>query len=142
MGDTGGHAAAARVLVVDDDASIRLLVSDALENELDVEVECLRDGYEVIQRLPSARADLVLLDMIMPSVDGLAVLRWLRAHPEARPRKVVGFTAAGIPAMDQLRACGADDAIAKPFDVQLLLDTVRRHLGGAPGRPMARRRSA
>ena len=129
-------------MVVDDDAAIRLLVSDALEGELDVKVECIRDGYEAIQRLGQATTDLVLLDMIMPVVDGMAVLRWLRDHPSARPKTIVGFTAAGVPAMQQLRTCGADDAIAKPFDIALLLDTVKRHL--EPARPpmAARQRSA
>jgi CheY-like chemotaxis protein len=131
-----------RVMVVDDDAAIRLLVSDALEGELGVKVECISDGYELIQRLAVARPDVLLLDMIMPAVDGLAVLRWLRTHPEARPRTVVGFTAAGVPAMQQLRACGADDALAKPFDVQVLLDTVRRHLDGAKTPVAVRHRSA
>jgi CheY-like chemotaxis protein len=131
-------------MVVDDDAAIRLLVCDALEAELDVKVESIRDGYEAIQRLARAQPqpDLVLLDMIMPAVDGMAVLRWLRAHPEARPRTVVGFTAAGVPAMQLLCACGADDAIAKPFDVDLLVDTVRRHLDGARVPVAARHRSA
>ena len=129
-------------MVVDDDAAIRLLVSEALEAELDVKVECIRDGYESIQRLAQAQTDLVLLDMIMPAVDGLAVLRWLRAHPSARPKSVIGFTAAGVPAMQQLRASGADDAISKPFDVALLLDTVRRHLAGTRVPVAARHRSA
>src|SRR5687768_9022473 len=124
------EVALARVMVVDDDAAIRLLVSDALEAELDVKVECIADGYDAIQRLAETQPDLVLLDMIMPAVDGLAVLRWLHAHPRSRPKTVVGFTAAGVPAMQQLRACGADDAISKPFDVDVLLDTVRRHLAG------------
>jgi CheY-like chemotaxis protein len=118
-------------MVVDDDASIRRLVSDTLEGELGVTVECLRDGYEAIQRLGHDPPDLVLLDMIMPVVDGLAVLRWLRAHPVAGPMAIVGLTAAGVPAAQQLRACGAADAISKPFDVDLLLATVKRNLAPA-----------
>ena len=116
-------------MVVDDDASIRMLVSDVLESELGVRVECIRDGFEAIQRLAEERPDVVLLDMIMPVVDGLAVLRWLRAHPTSSRMAVVGFTAAGVPAIQELRACGADDAISKPFDIALLLDTVKRNLG-------------
>jgi CheY-like chemotaxis protein len=119
-------------MIVDDDAAIRMLVSDAIQNELAVQVEPVRDGYEAIQRLSQEPPDLMLLDMIMPVVDGLAVLRWLRAHPVARPMTIVGLTAAGVPAMQQLRVCGAHDAIAKPFDVDVLLETVRRHLTPAP----------
>jgi CheY-like chemotaxis protein len=120
-----------RVMIVDDDAAIRMLVADAIQNELAVRVEPVRDGYEAIQRLGQDPPDLMLLDMIMPVVDGLAVLRWLRAHPVARPMTIVGLTAADIPAIEQLRVCGAHDAIAKPFGIDVLLETVRRHLAPA-----------
>jgi CheY-like chemotaxis protein len=121
-----------RVMVVDDDPSVRLLVSNALEGELGAEIECVPDGYEAIQRLGRAPPHLMLLDMMMPVVDGLAVMRWLRAHPDARPATIVGLTAAGIPTLQQLQACGVTEAIAKPIDVDLLLETVKRNLAPSP----------
>jgi len=116
------------VLVADDDRTIRLLVTEVLESELGVRVVGVADGYDAIRRLAASPPDLMLLDLRMPVVDGLAVLRWMRRHPPRRRVPVVAFTAAGLPALDQLMGWGCDDGLVKPFDLNDLVATVRRNL--------------
>ena len=116
------------VLVADDDRPIRMLVTDVLQTELGVRVVEVANGYDAIQRLAANPPDLILLDLRMPFVDGTAVLRWLGRHPSPHPVRVVAFTAAGLPGIEQLMGLGCDDALVKPFDLNDLLTTVRRNL--------------
>jgi two-component system phosphate regulon response regulator PhoB len=133
MERSGSGSAAPRallrtVLVVDDDPTIRMLVADVLEAELGVRVVGVADGYHAIQRLAAGPPDLVLLDLRMPIVDGMAVLRWMRRYPAPRRIPIVAFTAAGLPALEQLLDSGCDAAVAKPFDLNDLIAAVSRHL--------------
>ncbi|HEY3079427.1 MAG TPA: response regulator [Chloroflexota bacterium] len=123
-----GRSADRTILVVDDDPTIRRLVTDVLEVELGVRVVGVGDGYDAIQRLAASPPDLMLLDLRMPVVDGLAVLRWMRRHPPPHRVPVVAFTAAGLPALEQLIGSGCDDAVAKPFDLNDLIAVVNRNL--------------
>lgn len=125
---TDGRAGHRTILVVDDDPTIRLLVTEVLEAELGLRVVEAEDGYDAIQRLVVSPPDLMLLDLRMPVVDGLAVLRWMARHPRARRVPVVAFTAGGLPAVEELLGSGCDDAVAKPFDLNELIAAVSRNL--------------
>jgi two-component system response regulator MprA len=111
-----------RVLVVDDEPAVR----EALERVLRVdgyEVELAPDGREAIRRQASTPADVVLLDVLMPSLDGLEVCRRMRDTGDRTPvlmltaRDAVGDRVAGLDA-------GADDYLPKPF----ALDELRARL--------------
>lgn len=113
-----------RVLVVDDEYDIRYLVQAALEH---CDVLTAADGPSALALLRHAPLDAVLLDVMMPGMDGFSVLRRIRADDEFRDLPVVMLTAkAGE--HDHVRAFrdGADAYLTKPFEVDDLEDTLAR----------------
>ena len=114
-----------RVVVADDDDMLRDLIALNLESE-GVEVHEARDGAEALRRIVETRPDLVVLDVMMPIHDGLAVLRRLKAEPCTADIPVVLLTARAAPHdIDQGWEAGADFYLTKPFRVEQLLDLVR-----------------
>ena len=126
-----------RILYVEDDESIRAVAVMALHvvGGFDV-VECA-SGAEALVRAPGAQADLILLDAMMPGMDGPETLARLRTLPETAATPAVFLTARVQPQeIAELRAAGAIDVLAKPFEPMTLPDKLRqiwgRHI--APGR--------
>ena len=113
-----------RVLIVDDDESIRLMVERVLRRE-NIEVDSARDGFEAIEKLACNDYSAILLDLMMPRVDGLGVLEFLERHrPELSPAVIV--MSANVPgATDAAREGRVARVLAKPFDLSELLDCVR-----------------
>ncbi|HSN93312.1 MAG TPA: sigma-54 dependent transcriptional regulator [Anaeromyxobacteraceae bacterium] len=113
-----------RVLVVDDDPGLRYTLREILEAE-GLEVDEAGDGQEALERLEAAPAALVVTDLRMPRMDGMALLRRLVARAPA-PR-VVLVTAHGSErqAVEAMKA-GAWDYFRKPFETEELLSVVRR----------------
>ncbi|HET9674444.1 MAG TPA: response regulator transcription factor [Gaiellaceae bacterium] len=107
-----------RVLVVDDEPAVRTALERALRLE-GYDVELASDGAEALQRLAQHSTDAVVLDVLMPNVDGLEVCRRLRAAHDETPvlmltaRDAVGDRVAGLDA-------GADDYLVKPFALEEL----------------------
>jgi two-component system phosphate regulon response regulator OmpR len=127
------------VLIVDDDPAVCDLLSRFLKARgLDVSV--LHDGTGLRRRLEYARPSIVVLDIMMPDMDGLAALRQVRAAGDDIP---VIFVTARDSVTDKVEGLelGADDYLAKPFDPRELLariDTVlRRRAPASTGRPEA-----
>lgn len=115
----------ATILVVDDDASSRTLLQELLQG-LDYEVVTARDGQEALEEFAVRQPDLVLLDVMMPDLDGFQVCRRIKDHPENRLTPVVLVT--GLAAVeDRVRGleAGADDFLMKPIDRTELLARVR-----------------
>ncbi len=115
------------VLVVEDDPAIRELVSEALRDE-GYPVQVARDGDEAITALregspPPDRLCLVLLDMMLPKADGVDVLRTLTDLGGYVP--VVAMSADRA-RLSEARAAGAQATVAKPFDLDRLIETVER----------------
>jgi DNA-binding response OmpR family regulator len=118
----------ARVLVVDDDEVIRRLITLNLELE-GFDVATAEDGQDMLDRLPDVRPDLVLLDVMMPTVDGWEAAARLRANPEMADVKVLMLSARAQQAdVDRGVQVGADAYLTKPFDPADLLAEVRRLL--------------
>jgi signal transduction histidine kinase len=116
-----------RVLLADDNADLRLYVSQMLEPHYQVEVAV--DGQDALQRALEAPPDLVLSDVMMPRLDGLGLLRGLRADPRTRNLPVILLSArAGEEASVEGLDAGADDYLIKPFSTRELLVRVRTHL--------------
>lgn len=117
-----------RVLVVDDDPMNRLLLRRALEREgLDVEVAV--DGGQGWELVSGGGFDLVLLDIVMPVLDGYAVLARMRADPATATLPVVVIS--GSDDRDGVVRCielGADDFLPKPFDPAVLRARLRSGL--------------
>ncbi len=110
-----------KILVVDDDLSIRQLVKDVLEIE-GYEVLLAEDGFAGLRFIDSQRPDCVVLDVMMPGMDGHAVLQRIRAAEGGLDLPVVMLTAAADDAQAwKAWTEGVDYFLAKPFDPNELL---------------------
>ena len=114
-----------RVLVVDDEEDLLELVRYNLAKD-GYDVECVGSGEQALQSARSSPPDLVVLDLMLPAVDGLEVCRRLKADPRTREILIVMLTAKGEEA-DMVAGLerGADDYIAKPFSPRVLSARVR-----------------
>jgi putative two-component system response regulator len=110
-----------KVLVVDDVAANRELLQGYLA-DLGYDVREARDGVEALEAVDAEEPDLILLDIDMPRLDGIAVCEQLKAHPTRRLIPIVILTASND-RNTKLRgiAAGADDYLSKPFDSKELL---------------------
>jgi DNA-binding NarL/FixJ family response regulator len=118
----------ARILIVDDEP----LNVDYLEQELEgrgFETESAANGLEALERVAASPPDLVLLDVMMPGMDGISLLRILKADPETRLMPVVLMTALNA-VEDRVRGieAGADDFLSKPVDDRELLARINTAL--------------
>ena len=113
-----------RVLIADDDPDILQVVKINLELE-GYDVETAADGVEAVDKATSDPPQLILLDIMMPGMDGLTALRRIRAHGSTGNTSIILLTARGLPE-DRVRGLelGADDYITKPFDVSELVARV------------------
>jgi DNA-binding response OmpR family regulator len=110
----------ARVLVVDDDPAIRQLLTDVLEME-GYEVSIAVDGLAAVTAVEALSPDFVVLDVMMPGLDGYAVLSTIRAQA-GEPVPVLMLTAAAEPDADaRAWANGVDYYLAKPFTAGAVL---------------------
>jgi two-component system, cell cycle response regulator len=108
------------VLVVDDDAVNRLLLSRALERD-GHRVRAVADGLEALQALHDGPFDCVLLDVLMPEMDGYQVLEHIRSDPRLRRTPVIMVSALeDIQSVVRCIELGAEDYLPKPFDPVLL----------------------
>lgn len=111
------------MLVVDDDASIRELVAEALADE-GYTVETATGGAQALDMVARAVPDAIILDIWMPSLDGFDFMRTLRADDRTRDVPVVAISAA-YPERAALDL-GVQEFVAKPFDVAALMAAVKR----------------
>lgn len=110
-----------KILVVDDDPSVRSLVRDVLEIE-GYDVDVAEDGFVALRRIEAERPDCIVLDVMMPGIDGHAVLQRVRAGEGGSTVPVVMLTAAADDAQAwQAWSGGVDYFLAKPFDPSELL---------------------
>jgi two-component system OmpR family response regulator len=126
MGAMGRH-----VLVVDDDQEIRTLLAEYLERN-GLRVSTLADGRDLLRAVEERGVDLVVLDLMMPGPDGLALCRDLRA----KSRVPVLMLSARGEDVDRIVGLemGADDYLAKPFHPRELLARIRAILARSEGR--------
>ena len=126
-----------RILLVDDEQDIRTVAQLSLTALGGFTVECCASGSEALERIQAFQPDLVLLDVMMPGMDGPATLGRLRADSATAHIPVV-FVTARVQAQEVLayRAIGALDVVAKPFDPMALAGILRgiweKHGGREP----------
>ena len=109
-----------RALVVDDDDPIRTMLAKVVERQ-NLDVDTARDGEEAIQRLDADGYSVILLDLMMPRVDGFGVLKHIREnYPEKLACTII---ASAVPESEFLRQFNAPvyRVHAKPFDIQKLI---------------------
>ena len=129
--DKNGEGTARRILVVEDEETLAAGVREALERQ-QYSVETCADGLAGLERIREGGLDLVILDLMLPKMGGLDVLKHLRA--EGRDVRVVILTALASE-QDLVRGfeLGADDYVKKPFSPRELLARVEAQFRRSPG---------
>jgi DNA-binding response OmpR family regulator len=116
------------VLVADDDPTIQRILRLNLELE-GYSVTAARDGVEALESLARTRPDLVVLDVMMPRIDGLEVLRRIREHAATAGIPVILLTArSGAEDLWDGWRLGVDYYLTKPFDIDDLVRSINRLL--------------
>lgn len=127
-----------KILVVDDEADIRLIAEISLRDVGGFEVTLAESGPEGIRLAGSEQPDLILLDMMMPQLDGMATLDILRADAATKDIPVIFLTAkVQRHEIATYLAAGAQGVITKPFDPMELPDEVRRIAAELDGKSTA-----
>ena len=112
------------ILYVDDEAHIQEVAQMCLEVVGGFTVTCLNNGHDAVENLPVIKPDLLLLDVMMPQMDGPATLRALQEHYPVLP-PVVFMTARVQPEeIDHYMAMGVAGVISKPFDAMKLSEQI------------------
>lgn len=112
------------ILVVDDEPDLRDALRDLLELE-GYEVQCAGDGAEAIEQAQAARPRLIVLDLMMPRMNGYEFIAELERRGLRQEFRILVLAANGN-AREQAMGLGADGGIAKPFDSGDLLDEIAR----------------
>lgn len=121
-----------RILYVDDEADIREIVSMSLSLDPDITVETVSSGAEALAAVRKSLPDVILLDVMMPEMDGPTTLFLLRERPESRGVPVVFMTARTQGReIQRFKELGALGVIAKPFDPIALASDLKALLAGA-----------
>lgn len=120
-----------KIMAVEDEADIRMVLEVALRDVAGFDLQVCSSGAQALELAPSFQPDLILLDVMMPDMDGPDTLDALRELPETAGTPVI-FLTAKVQSQEvrRFREIGAIGVIAKPFDPMGLADEVRRVWGG------------
>ncbi|HXG56044.1 MAG TPA: response regulator [Vicinamibacterales bacterium] len=114
-----------KVLIIDDDAIIRHIAALTLRRVSGMDVTEAESGVEGIGKALALRPDVILLDRMMPDMDGVETLAALRANPATALTPVIFLTASTAPAdVERMMALGATGVIFKPFDARTLSEQI------------------
>jgi DNA-binding response OmpR family regulator len=117
------------VLIVDDEPNIVLSLQFLMKKN-GFEVRTAKDGEEAMAEISRAAPDLVLLDVMMPKIDGFSICKQIRANPEWKDMRIIMLTARGRDVeREKGLALGADDYITKPFSTKDAIARVEAVLG-------------
>lgn len=105
-----------RILVADDDLTIRQLVCTLVKRDGYV-VDCVSDGQEAIAKLQEDNYAVILLDLMMPRVDGFGVIDYLKAHPPRRKPLVLVITAYADQRFKEVDSTIVSGILRKPFEI-------------------------
>lgn len=113
------------VLVIEDETPLLKLIATALRHD-NLTVATAKDGAEGIECLSREKYGVVLLDLMMPRVNGWQVIDWLKEHPDRRPHSLIVVTAADRNIFAELDPEIVNAIIVKPFDTWELAGYVKR----------------
>jgi CheY-like chemotaxis protein len=118
-----------KILLVDD-SNTALMIERMLLNKASYDVITARDGHEGVQRALSERPDLILMDVVMPTMTGLQACRVLRSHDSTRETPIILVTTRGErETVEEGYASGCNDYVTKPINGLELLSKLRDQLG-------------
>jgi len=116
-----------RILMVEDDLDIQTVAQFALEAVGGFHVQVCGDGKTALEQTQAFQPDLILLDVMMPDMDGPAVLKALRANSQMANTPIIFMTAKVQPQeVAHYKELGALEVISKPFDPMLLSETIHQ----------------
>jgi two-component system, OmpR family, response regulator len=116
-----------RLTYVEDEPDIRSIAEFALTEIGDFELDACSSGAEAVERTPGFNPDLIILDVMMPGMDGIETFKRLRAIPQLAHTPIIFMTAKAMKhETDRYKALGAADVIAKPFDPIALPERIRQ----------------
>lgn len=129
-----------QVLVVDDEESVRVALQDALQNYTEkLDVYTASDGFEAGTLMESIKPDIVILDLVMPGMDGFKVCQSIRRSPALKHVKIIVLTGfASESNVQRVSELGADLCLSKPIDRATLFDAITNML--EPRRGVRRRK--
>ncbi|OWY70107.1 regulator [cyanobacterium TDX16] len=114
-----------RVLIVDDDPAIVDMLVDIIGRDGRFEVKAASNGFDAGALTKEFRPDVVLLDFMLPDINGNVVCQRIKSDPELAHTKIIIVSGAVAPAeIDTLKAAGADEFIQKPFDITRLIESI------------------
>jgi CheY-like chemotaxis protein len=115
---------AKRILIVDDSSSNILLLSNFLNSE-GYDVQTAAGGREALKLVSESKPDLILLDIMMPDIDGISVLKKLRSDETTARLPVIVVSAVGeTERIEAIKAIGVTDYLIKPIDFDIIRDKV------------------
>lgn len=112
-----------RVLIADDDPLVRELLTAVLEAGM-FDLAFAHDGIQALAAAQTHRPDCIVLDLMMPGMDGLSVCEALRKDPETADIRIVMLTANALAARGNWREVGVDVLLTKPFGALDLMDAI------------------
>lgn len=119
-----------KILVVDDEPEIVEFIRDLLAGNVPHELESASDGFSAGKLVHVFSPDLVILDLLLPGIDGFQVCKAIREDPETSHTKILAVTGYDSPEIrNKILASGADDYLGKPLDYQQTLEKITRLLG-------------
>jgi len=122
-----------RILIADDESNIVLALEFLMKKE-GYEVQTVSDGEHALRAIEKSRPDLILLDIMMPNLDGYEVCQRIRSDPSMKDIVIIMLTAKGREVeREKGLALGADFYITKPFSTREVVQKVREVLAGHPG---------
>lgn len=113
------------VLIGEDDEPIAFLLRDSFNDEPGYQAVVVPDGALVLETVRQVHADMLILDIMMPGLSGFEVFDRIRADPTVRDMPVLFMSAAAASHDHEFKRRGITDILAKPFDLNELLDRVK-----------------
>jgi two-component system, OmpR family, response regulator len=124
-----------KILIIDDDADIRSIARLSLSRVGGMEVIEAGSGVEGVRKAQDEKPDVILLDMMMPKMDGLETLAALRSRPATSSTPVIFLTAKAVgDQVQRMKSLGAAGVLVKPFDPRTLSQDVRAVIKLIPSR--------
>jgi CheY-like chemotaxis protein len=118
------------VLIGEDEPDNQVILQTVVESLLGARAEVAADGLAVLASVSRQRPNVILLDLMMPGLDGFQVTRQLKANPETASIPIVAVSALARPDdREAALAAGCDDFVRKPFELDALEAIIRTHLG-------------
>ncbi len=116
-----------KILLIDDENDIRRIARLALSKVRKMDVVDVSNGQDGIEKAESENPDVILLDVMMPSMDGPSTLAALKSNPNTCNIPVIFLTAKAMPSeLERLRSLGAIEVLTKPFDPLTLAAQIRK----------------